>query len=170
MSRRGQYAEIMEELAYRDGLTGLLNRMGFNNALKIAEKGKHTYTFIMLDMNYLKKVNDELGHITGDLYIKRIASCITEVFVNGESCFRIGGDEFFVLTDYEMSDPRFKQCMDLLLEKLDHFNEENNFSIPLSVAYGATEYKPNRDTIEAKVKLADEKMYKMKAEMKAERV
>ena len=170
MSRRGQYAEIMEELAYRDGLTGLLNRMGFNNALDKASKGNHVYTFIMLDMNYLKKVNDELGHITGDLYIKKIASCITEVFVNGESCFRIGGDEFFVLTEYGMSNPKFKQCMELLHKKLEHFNEENNYSIPLSIAYGATEFDPTSDSIESKVKLADEKMYKMKTEMKAERV
>ena len=170
MSRRGQYAEIMEELAYRDGLTGLLNRMGFNNALDKASKGNHVYTFIMLDMNYLKKVNDELGHIAGDFYIKKIASCLTEVFVNGESCFRIGGDEFFVLTEYGMSNPKFKQCMELLHKKLEHFNEENNYSIPLSIAYGATEFDSMSDSIESKVKLADEKMYKMKTEMKAERV
>ena len=169
MSRRGQYAEIMEELAFRDGLTGLLNRLGFNNALDKASRGRHTYTFIMLDMNYLKKVNDELGHTTGDKYIKTIAELIKGSFVNNESCFRIGGDEFFVLADYGMSDPKFKQCMDLLRARIDDFNKENNYSIPLSIAYGATEFEPKRDSVESKIRHADERMYIMKAEMKAER-
>ena len=170
MSRRGQYAEIMEKLAYLDGLTGLLNRKAYNNTLDTASKGSHIYTMIMLDMNYLKKVNDELGHNVGDMYIKKIAEIMNESFVNKEKCFRIGGDEFFVMADYSMSDSLLKSSITTLLSKIEEYNKNSEYNIPLSVAYGVAEFNPEKDNIEEKSKAADENMYKMKTEMKAGRI
>ena len=169
MSRRGKYAEIMEQLAYRDGLTNLLNRKGYNEALQEASRDNHKYTFIIFDLNYLKKVNDELGHNTGDVYIKQTAQSMSETFNKDESCYRIGGDEFFVLAGYGMDDPRFKEKLDSFQSKLDEFNEKNKYSIPLCTAYGAAEFDPQKDDIETISKLSDQRMYKMKAEMKAVR-
>ncbi len=169
MSRRGQYAEIMEKLAYTDGLTNLQNRKAFNRDIDAAAEGTEACTFIMIDMNYLKKANDELGHQIGDLFIKKIADVIEEVFTNGEKNYRIGGDEFFVLANYKISDPKFKETIDLLYKTLDEFNEKNKYAIPLSVAYGATEFNPKEDNVEKKIQESDEKMYEMKLEMKAAR-
>ena len=169
MSRRGQYAEIMEELAFQDGLTDLLNRKAFNKAIEEASKSPEAHTLIMLDMNYLKKANDELGHSTGDLYIKTTAKVIAESFVNGEQCFRIGGDEFFVMANYPKSDSLLTQSLDTLHQKIACFNKEHKSKIPLSIAYGITEYNPERDNIEECVRISDEKMYAMKTEMKAVR-
>lgn len=169
MSRRGRYAEIMEKLAYNDGLTGLTNRTGFNKAIEEAAAGSSKYTLIMIDLNYLKRVNDEYGHNLGDLYIKTTGEYIKKAFSNGEKCFRIGGDEFFVMAKYPESDPRFKEGIKRMERLMDKFNENPPCSIPLLVAYGAAEYDPDKDDIEEQVRISDERMYEMKVMMKAER-
>jgi diguanylate cyclase (GGDEF)-like protein len=167
MSRRGRYAEIMEELAYKDALTGLTNRTGFNKALKDASKGTSEYTLIMIDLNYLKKVNDDFGHNLGDLYIKTTAEYISKAFSKGERCFRIGGDEFFVMAEYPINDPRYQEGIKNLEELMEGFNENPPCAIPLKVAYGAAEFDPSVDKIEEQVRISDERMYEMKVEMKA---
>ena len=167
MSRRGRYAEIMEEIAYQDGLTGLLNRKAFNKELEEAEKKGEKLTLIMMDMNYLKKVNDQMGHDAGDLYITSLANYLSQSFTHDESCFRIGGDEFFIIAYYPISDQRFKDSMSELQKRIALFNSENGGSVPLSTAYGCCEYNPEKDRIEDRLKVADKKMYNMKSEMKA---
>ena len=169
MSQKGQYAEIMEKLAYNDGLTGLFNRKAYNKDLEKTKETESLYTFIMLDMNYLKKVNDELGHMIGDTYIKTIADYLSDAFKKNATCYRIGGDEYFVLARYSMNSSAYKNSIDYLLSKIDEFNKQNTYDIPLSVAYGAIEYDPKKDNVENRLKQSDEKMYTMKAEMKAMR-
>lgn len=169
MSRRARYAEIMEKLAYNDGLTGLTNRTGFNKAIEEASVGSSRYTLIMIDLNYLKKVNDEFGHNLGDLYIKTTAEYISKAFSNGERCFRIGGDEFFVMAEYSQSDQRYADGIARLESLMEEFNENPPCSIPLNVAYGAAEFDPEKDDIEEQVRISDERMYEMKVKMKAER-
>ena len=162
MSRRGQYAEIMEELAYKDGLTGMLNRLAFNREI---ESLKTDSTLIMLDMNYLKRVNDEMGHDVGDMYITKIADLMHESFCHGEKCFRIGGDEFFVLADYKSTDPLYGESLKRMKELVDEFNSSSERTIPLSIAHGYAEFVTGSD-IEEYIRLADQRMYEMKAEMK----
>lgn len=167
LSRRGRYAEAMEEMAYKDGLTGLLNRMAFKREIQKAAKKKSNGTLIMLDMNDLKRVNDELGHDQGDSYIIKIAECMNKAFTHGEKCFRFGGDEFLVLSKYTNEDPIFRESMKILKAEVERFNRETGSAIPLSIAYGHAEYDPGK-VIEDQVRVADQRMYKMKAEMKAE--
>ena len=166
MSRRGRYAEIMEELAYEDGLTGLMNRMAFNREIEEASELKSDCTLIMLDMNDLKRVNDELGHDMGDKYISRIAEMMKQAFCHGEKCFRIGGDEFFVMALYGNSDPRFEESLNRMTEQVEDFNRSPDCKVPLGIAYGHAEYVPGEKDIEEQIRLADQKMYEMKAEMK----
>ena len=167
MSRRGQYAEIMEEMAYKDGLTGLLNRMAYNRELEAAAKKDTPCTLIMLDMNYLKKVNDERGHDRGDMYIFKIAEFMQKSFCHGEKSFRIGGDEFFVLAEYTNEDPLFSESIQNMKHMVDEFNENFGKALPLSIAYGYSVFRPGETDLDEQVRIADQKMYKMKVEMKA---
>ena len=166
MSKRGKYAEIMEELAYQDDLTGLLNRKAFNKKVNIIKDGETIYTLVMMDLNYLKKVNDELGHVKGDEYIKYIAQSIAESFADDEGCFRLGGDEFFVMTTYRSDDEAFYESMKSLNNKINEYNKENDPAVKMSIAYGYTEYNPKKDSFDEKIKKADQNMYEMKAKMK----
>ncbi len=168
MSRRGQYAEIMEKMAYQDGLTGMLNRQAFNQEIEKIKSGNNRYTLIMMDMNYLKTVNDRFGHNNGDLYIKSMSEFITESFGRSGKCFRIGGDEFFIMMDISSGNADFAESMTGLQKRIALFNKEHEDMIPMSVAYGCSEYDPSKDDIEEKIKHADQKMYTMKSDMKSE--
>ena len=170
MSRKSQYAEIMESLAYKDALTGLLNRLAYNREMEKAEKGDKSVTFIMLDMNYLKRVNDEMGHDKGDEYINKVAEIMRTVFEGDEKCFRIGGDEFFVMANYPKDDPRLAENRRRFRDLVDEFNSDGERSIPLSIAYGYSVYVPGENVAEECIREADKKMYDMKIKMKAARI
>ena len=170
MSRRGQYAEIMEDLAYKDGLTGLMNRMAYNREIERAGMSEEPVACIMLDMNYLKRVNDEIGHDMGDKYILKVAEFMNAVFDGDDKCFRIGGDEFFVLGHYGKNDPRLYDKRDAFKAMVEDFNKTSGNNIPLSIAYGHAVFIPGKSNIEDVIREADKRMYKMKVLMKAARV
>lgn len=88
-----------------DALTGLSNRYGFNQILEEALSRRHPgrYAFALADIDLFKKVNDEFGHLSGDLLLKRVAEDFyAQVGINGDVC-RWGGEEFAVI---------FRDCVD----------------------------------------------------------
>jgi len=96
-----QKNKILESLAYKDKLTGLMNRRYFDKALKDeiakAQTGNTNLSFLMIDLDNFKQVNDAYGHDTGDAVLKEIASIIIDnVQGNAVSC-RYGGEEFCII-------------------------------------------------------------------------
>jgi len=104
-----QKNRILESLAYKDKLTGLMNRRFFDNALKEeltkADTEKSNLCFLMLDLDNFKAVNDNFGHDIGDLVLKEVAAMIMDnVLENAIPC-RYGGEEFCILyPDTSLSD------------------------------------------------------------------
>lgn len=97
----------LQELAITDELSGLYNRRYFNimtpDILSKAQAGKQTVSFISIDLDYFKQLNDELGHLKGDEAITKVGTILSSQF-NGvdEIAFRMGGEEFLiVLVDSE---------------------------------------------------------------------
>ena len=167
MTRKSQYADIMEKIAYTDALTGLLNREAYNEVIDAKDAEPVSYAVVMLDMNHLKKVNDKLGHAVGDEYIKKLAECIKDAFVK-EKCFRMGGDEFLVLSLMKSSNPEFQECLGKLNRSIANYNNDKKAEIPLSVAIGYADYNSGKDRIEDIIRIADERMYEQKKTMKME--
>lgn len=167
MSKKSKYAEIMEKMAYTDALTGLYNREAYNKTIDSAQDEKTNYTMVMLDMNHLKMVNDKLGHIMGDEYIRKLAECIQTSFKDAKS-FRMGGDEFLIMSSRSASDSVFQEELATLNRKIEEYNKEKNQKIPLSVAAGYAEYSPAMDNLEEAIRLADKNMYNQKKTMKME--
>ncbi len=95
--------ESLEQLAYRDPLTGLLNRRALDEraeqAFDVAPGGRRTVTVVSMDINRLKQVNDTLGHLAGDQLIQSVSRSLTTEFsrLAGALVARVGGDEFTVL-------------------------------------------------------------------------
>ena len=93
----------LEHLAYRDPLTGLLNRRALDEqaaqAFAVDPGGSRPVTVVVLDINGLKLVNDTLGHSGGDRLIQSVARTLTATFeaLEGSQVARVGGDEFMVL-------------------------------------------------------------------------
>ncbi len=76
--------ESLEQLAYRDPLTGLLNRRALDEraaqAFEVSPGGRRTVTVVSLDINRLKQVNDTLGHLAGDQLIQSVSRALTTEF------------------------------------------------------------------------------------------
>ncbi len=95
--------ESLEQLAYRDPLTGLLNRRALDehaaHAFDVPEGSSRTVTVVAVDINRLKEVNDTLGHVAGDQLIQSVARALSVAFnrLTGSLVARVGGDEFTVM-------------------------------------------------------------------------
>jgi diguanylate cyclase (GGDEF)-like protein len=161
-----------KKMTYTDILTGLNNRTAFElDRKKIQDNLKSHLPLVMLmfDLNNLKEVNDTLGHSKGDLYLTSAAQLIERFFGDLGECYRIGGDEFCVISAGH--DP------DLLRHVMEQdFAEETERNRGLiksngieyfAIAYGMAVYDKNihRDLYEVFV-LADERMYAKKRQMK----
>ena len=92
----------MQEMAQKDGLTGLYNKMTTHELIekRLAEHecDRGLLAMIMLDIDNFKELNDSLGHITGDRIIQEFAQNIRAGFAEEDLVGRVGGDEFVVLT------------------------------------------------------------------------
>ncbi len=95
ISEANMQAEIFNTLSIRDALTGLRNRRSYDDCLS-GVLPEAAVCAVFCDVNFLKKVNDTLGHEAGDNLLKRMANILKEVFED-EEIFRISGDEFVVI-------------------------------------------------------------------------
>ena len=168
MSRKSAQTEIMEKLAFNDGLTGLYNRLAFTqdeNLMANEQSGK--YILIQLDINYLKTVNDNYGHAEGDRFIIAAAKVISSSFERFGKCYRIGGDEFFVIMKGKNCEDDYRKAVSDFENALKKINEAHEFPIPLQIAYGKSVYVPGKDSLEEVEKIADKLMYERKSALKA---
>lgn len=98
---RAQHAERIEQLAFFDALTGLPNRVLFEDrlrqALAAARRYNRGFAVMYLDLDDFKSVNDRFGHPAGDLVLKNVADRLSGVLRESDTVARFGGDEFVVL-------------------------------------------------------------------------
>lgn len=87
--------------AFRDDLTGLLNRRGFRllakNRLQSARRGGREVLLFFADLDGFKRINDKFGHAAGDQALVRVASALKRTFRRTDIVARLGGDEFVAL-------------------------------------------------------------------------
>lgn len=167
MAENIQYRTKMltyQQLAKKDWMTGLGNRLAFEELLTGLENDKTEYKnagLIFLDVNHLKQVNDASGHAAGDEIIIGAAECIVNVFKAEESSFRIGGDEFgVILTDPQRTEEEYFRCLD---EEIEQYNREHSYHLSLARGWSSL-YGENgqRKTISDWKYEADCRMYENK--------
>ena len=86
---------LILQLTKKDALTGLLNRQAYYSYIKAGRKD--VTGVISIDMNGLKPINDNEGHIAGDKALVTLSECFLKASKNKHLVFRLGGDEFFIL-------------------------------------------------------------------------
>ena len=86
----------LTRLSQVDALTGALNRRGLDLALN-ADASPETLSVVMVDLDHFKRINDELGHLTGDECLKRMATLLSEVVRAQDALVRYGGEEFLLV-------------------------------------------------------------------------
>ena len=139
-------------LSSKDMLTGVMNRNEMNNfvdSLALSGREDKSVGVIFCDLNGLKTVNDEQGHIAGDTLLKNAAAVLLEVFSSNE-IFRAGGDEFSIIVTGVC------QCdINRYIEKIRESSEKH---AGVSFALGGYVVENSRD-IRIALRKADEAMY-----------
>ena len=156
-------SRALEHLAYTDGLTGMKNRLAFNEAESTLPKDPDAkYMIIQFDINDLKKVNDVYGHAEGDRHISGAAKIIRDSVHSSGDCYRVGGDEFVAI----ISGGDVENTAQSAIERMERLTEEYNANekppVMLDIAYGMAVFAVSDGDLEKSVRLADKRMYECK--------
>jgi len=157
----------LETSANTDGMTGVSNRAFFDQKLKTTIKNSTLFpeiffSILMIDINGLKRVNDNFGHDTGDEMIKHVADTLSSICRETDTLSRMGGDEFILLLS-STGNRQAKAVVDKIRQEeeklflaLSKKNHEKTF-IPIRISIGTAS---SDETLPEKVmKLADQRMY-----------
>lgn len=164
LSQEQEQTQFYRQLAFTDAMTKTRNRSAFEQTRKqLANKGSSaSLTIFMFDINNLKSTNDTYGHQAGDSIIKEAADILHSVFSDIGQLYRIGGDEFLVISERTYTSA---QAMYSLLEqKLKEYNKHAKYA--LSVAKGYASNIRHEKGIEELLEMADHAMYEDKRKNK----
>jgi len=153
-------------LAHHDMLTGLLNRVLFQDrlghAISAAQRYRKTVAVMLLDIDYFKNVNDELGHTIGDRLLKSVAARLKGRVRKMDAVARLGGDEFaFVIPELRDHGDAIKVARKILLAFGRPFRFKNR-TLRVSASIGISLYPSDGRNTEELVKNADIAMYRAK--------
>ena len=153
-------ADVQMRYAYYDQLTGLRNRRAYSEELNVMEKSRDdNFCIVMADLNGLKKMNDTLGHAAGDELIIYAAKCLNDTFPGENKVYRIGGDEFCVITKGNTI-----ETLRRLMEMDKNAKElKGEYINGVSISYGVASNQESSD-VHSVVKIADKRMYDNKRE------
>ena len=152
--------EDLIRTAFTDQLTGLGNRGGFARSLEELWEQDAPVTMAFIDIDNLKHCNDVFGHDEGNRYILQVSLYLKLYMKVGEAAFRIGGDEFAILSTIATEDDlaeRLEHCRTVLLKN-------NDSEMPHSFSYGVSHADPalgeasNRMTLDADHRMYDYKL------------
>jgi diguanylate cyclase (GGDEF)-like protein/PAS domain S-box-containing protein len=149
----------LEELSVTDSLTGLANRLKFDEVLSYsidrAKRYKVGLSVIMFDIDHFKKINDKYGHLCGDDVLKTIAKIGKESVRTSDIVARWGGEEFIIL---QPDIPANKAPV--LAERLRQAIESHNFEKVgrVTASFGVTNFKED-DTDDSFIKRVDDALY-----------
>lgn len=154
--------ELLEKQATTDALTGIFNRLKFDELLKSELSRAKRYalplSLIMFDIDHFKKINDTYGHQAGDLVLKELTGLVAGDLRTPDIFARWGGEEFIILVPHDRVEEA-RELAERLRTRIAHFH----FSIVWNVtcSFGVTGLRGD-DDLNTFVKRADDALYKAK--------
>ncbi|WP_196598679.1 diguanylate cyclase [Pectinatus frisingensis] len=146
-------------MATRDALTGLYNRIYFietcKNKIEETRRTALPLSFLLLDIDHFKSINDEYGHLKGDYVLKTLAQIMIDTLRKSDIICRWGGEEFIILlinTDAKAAEKAAEKLRTAI--SFHHFEDINK----ITSSFGLTEYQKN-DTDESIFKRLDNSLY-----------
>ena len=158
--------EKFRQLSITDTLTNIYNRRYFfeiaKNIMLIASREQECTSFLMIDVDHFKRINDDFGHQAGDFILVELVKSIKETMRSSDLFARIGGEEFAIL----LNNTSLAQAK-VIAEKVRSMIENkefiyNNISIKTTVSIGISEVDKNNFLLENVYKIADTQLYKAK--------
>lgn len=143
-------------LSSKDMLTGVMNRNEMNNLIdkiyNLTDDNPNSVGVIFVDLNGLKTVNDECGHVAGDILLKNAAAALEEVFLPSD-IYRAGGDEFTIIVT-GISESELLKKVEAVREAAEHYE-----NVSFAIGYC---YDENKHNVKEALRIADERMYEDK--------
>ncbi len=154
---------VYKQLAYQDYLTKGWNRTAFEEDIDNLLNQKVTFRLILLDLNYLKLINDSYGHAEGDYAIIKSYNALKNTIKDNGKSYRISGDEFACII-YDISNETFEKYKEQVEKILKESSKDKPYNIVLALGTNIYNEKLNfRDFY----KNVDTEMYKNKKILKA---
>jgi len=161
-------AHELNNMAYIDTNTGVYNQSRCKEVIDYGGKASSRVGIMMLDLNFLKKTNDTMGHEAGDILIKSFAELIQRCIPTGSFLGRFGGDEF-VAVIYDTDMDKMEDITNLMEMERQRYNRENPDKPAISYAVGCAVSDDFADcTMKSLFDVADERMYEQKVMMHKE--
>lgn len=149
-----------------DILTGLTNRLRFNNnfeqAIKDAKRSGKSIALLFIDLDNFKMINDTLGHIEGDNLLKQVAERIKHCVRDTDMVSRIGGDEFTVILNNMQDAQQAKIVAEKMLSALRKSFQLKNKKIHITASIGISISPQDSIVTDDLLKQADQAMYQAK--------
>lgn len=154
---------VLDLVAFKDEATSLYNR---NLWEKMATKEFQTdlfnrYGIIILDIDNLKEINDEKGHLIGDKAIKIVAESIKESIRQKDLAFRYGGDEFLIALPQVEDRENLEEIINRIRANISQKEKEKSFSVEVSIG-GAFSKGNCPNEVKSVLMKADQAMYREK--------
>jgi diguanylate cyclase (GGDEF)-like protein/PAS domain S-box-containing protein len=164
---RGADVVKYSESALKDGLTGLLNREGFQllaeHQLRSSERTGHPVTVLFADLDNLKPINDRFGHAAGDRAIAHVARALANAVRRSDVVARLGGDEFAVLLVGSGTPAGNETVIGHVRARLEALEAGSDLGFPLSVSLGmASQDASDPRSLDELLVAADTVMYREK--------
>lgn len=159
-------AKLNKHLALHDSLTGLPNRLYFNDrlawAIQYAKRNKEKLAIMFIDLDGFKSINDTFGHETGDMVLIEVATRLKSCIRSVDTLARIGGDEFTVVLNQLKDEKNASIVARKFIEKLREPVVVNNCTINLSISIGISTYPNDGEEPLCLINKADMAMYEIK--------
>lgn len=153
----------MQHMAYHDLLTGLGNRLHFqdciNAALARAKAADNKIGVIYLDLDRFKQINDSAGHNAGDQALKIIADRITSCVRKTDAVARMGGDEFTILLTSVAGGQALQKIADKILQAIEQPIQIDGRQFHVSASIGTAVYPADGASADQLLGVADQAMY-----------
>ncbi len=154
------------DISIKDNLTGVYNRKGFvtlaEQQLKLAQRTREDLSFLFIDLDGLKEINDRFGHQAGDRALIATADVLNKTFRDSDIVGRAGGDEFVVLAVGSQS-PDHASILQRLEQSRDEFQNSSNIEFDLSFSVGISTWSHEEPkSLDTLMREADAAMYRHK--------
>jgi diguanylate cyclase (GGDEF)-like protein/PAS domain S-box-containing protein len=156
------------ESSIHDDLTGLYNRRYLDEVLPReianAARSNQPISFVMMDIDHFKLINDTYGHIIGDQVLQNVSHCLKEQTRAGDMVFRFGGEEFLAILVNSPSDAAVHYAERWLQSLQEHNISHQGKEIRITMSMGVAEFNRDGDTFMEVLQAADKAMYQAKAD------